>query len=339
MLKKASITVCGAGYWGKNLVKHFRELGALRGICDKRPAVIKSFSSLYPDVKITPSYAKILKDRSINAVAIAVPTPHHYEFAKKALLAGKHVFVEKPIALKLKHARELCRLARKRKLKLMVGHLLLYHPAVQKLKEIIRSKELGDIYYLYTQRLNLGQVRRDENALWSLAPHDISVLLELFTRRPVSVSAYGYSYIQKARGIEDVIFMNFKFSDGKAANIHLSWLDPHKVRRITLVGSKKMVVFDDMEQTDKVKIFDKGVENSKGRQNSPLVSSMVLRVGEVHVPYLENIEPLKAECLHFIQCVEKNEEPHSNGESGLEVLKILHAASVSLKSGGKSVRL
>ncbi len=339
MTKKPFLAVCGAGYWGKNLVRHFRELGVLGALCDSNPATLKNYAALYPDFKVTTSFSDILKDSSITAVAIAVPTPQHYEYAKRALLAGKHVFVEKPIALKVAHARELCRLAKKMKRRLMVGHLLLYHPAVLKLKEIIRTKELGEIYYLYTQRLNLGQIRKDENALWSLAPHDISVILELFPKKPVSVSAYGDSYIQTSKGIEDVIFMNFKFADRKAAHIHLSWLDPHKVRRITLVGSKKMVVFDDMEQTDKIKIFDKGVDVSSAKADSRLASAMVLRVGEVHAPFVDNIEPLRAECLHFIECIEKNKEPHSNGENGLAVLEILQAASKSLRSGGKSVRL
>ena len=339
MVQKPFLAVCGAGYWGKNLVKCFRELGVLKGICDKRPETLKAYSQLYPDLKITASFDEILKDDSFTAVAIAVPTPQHFEYARRALLAKKHVFVEKPIALKVAHAEELCRLAKRVKRKLMVGHLLLYHPAVRKLKEIIQTKELGEVYYLYTQRLNLGQVRKDENALWSLAPHDISVILELFPKRPVSVSAYGHSYIQASRGIEDVIFMNFKFADAKAAHIHLSWLDPHKVRRITLVGSKKMVVFDDMEQTDKIKIFDKGVDRASAKEDARLASAMVLRVGEVHVPYLENIEPLKAECLHFVECIEKGKRPHSDGENGLQVLKILHAASRSLKANGKSIRL
>ncbi len=336
MSKRASVAVCGAGYWGKNLVRHFRELGALKGLCDRRPELLSSFSSLYPDVRVTSSYDEILNDSSIDAVAVAVPSPSHYEFAKKALEAGKHVFVEKPIALDVRHAEDLCRLAKKKRLRLMVGHLLLYHPAVRKLKEILHSGELGETYYMYTQRLNLGQVRKDENALWSLAPHDISVILELFPKPPVSVSAHGFSYIQKARGIEDVIFMDFKFKDDKAAHIHLSWLDPHKVRRMTVVGSRKMVVFDDMEHTDKLKIFDKGVDLNGANE---MASSMVLRVGEVHAPYVENVEPLRAECLHFLECVEKNMKPHSDGENGLAVLRILQAASKSLKADGRTVRL
>jgi predicted dehydrogenase len=337
MSKKVSIGLCGVGYWGKNLAKHFHELGVLGGLCDRRPEVLRGFSDVYRSVPASRSYEDLLDNPAIDAVAVAVPTPEHYAFAKKALLAGKHVFVEKPIALKVAHAEELCRLAKKQKRHLMVGHLLLYHPAVLKLKEIIQRKELGDIYYLYTQRLNLGQVRKDENAMWSLAPHDISVLLYLFGRKPVSVSARGHSYIQKSRGIEDVIFMNFLFGDGRSAHIHLSWLDPHKVRRITLVGSRKMAVFDDMEQSDKLKVFDKGVDPAQA--NPSLVSSFVLRVGEVNAPYLENIEPLKAECAHFIDCIAHNRTPRSSGENGVEVLRILEAASRSLKRGGKDILL
>lgn len=337
MSKKVSVGLCGVGYWGKNLAKHFHELGVLGGLCDRRPDLLKSFADVYRSVPATKSYFELLKNPAIDAIAIAVPTPEHYAFAKQALLAGKHVFVEKPIALKVAHAEELVRLAKRQKRHLMVGHLLLYHPAVMKLREIIEKKELGDIFYLYTQRLNLGQVRKDENAMWSLAPHDISVLLYLFGKKPVSVSALGHSYIQKSRGIEDVIFMNFKFADGRSAHIHLSWLDPHKVRRITLVGSRRMAVFDDMEQSDKLKIFDKGVDPAKA--NSSLVSSFVLRVGEVHAPYLENIEPLKAECAHFIDCIGGRATPRSSGENGVEVLRILEAASRSLKLGGKGIKL
>ncbi len=339
MPKRPSIAVCGVGQWGKNLARHFNELGALTVICDRRSDLLKTAASTYQHVRMEPSFDALLEDSSIDGVVVAAPTPQHYPFAKKALLAGKHVFVEKPIALEVAHARELCRIAKQKKRKLMVGHLLLYHPAVLKIKEIIRSKELGELYYLYTQRLNLGQIRKDENAMWSLAPHDISVLLELFPSKPVSVSASGHCYIQKTKGIEDVIFMHFKFADGKSAHIHLSWLDPHKVRRITVVGSKKMVVFDDMEQTEKLRVFDKGVDHDRSGSDSALASAMVLRVGDVQVPYIENIEPLKAECAHFLECIEKDKRPHSDGENGLKVLQILEAASRSLKQGGKSIRL
>lgn len=336
--RKPVVALCGIGYWGKNLARHFHQLGVLGAICDKRPEALAPLAEVYKNVPLTSSYRDLLSNPAVDAIAVAVPTPDHFKFAKEALLAGKHVFVEKPIALKVRDARELCRIAKQKKRKLMVGHLLLYHPAVLKLREIIQSKELGEIYYLYTQRLNLGQVRKDENAMWSLAPHDISVLLYLFGKRPSTVSVHGHSYIQKSRGIEDVIFMNFSFADGKSAHIHLSWLDPHKVRRITLVGSEKMVVFDDMAPEEKVKIFDKGVDHKKSSLSS-LVSSFSLREGGVHAPNIDNIEPLKAECRHFIECLEKNREPRSNGENGLEVLQVLDAASRSLKAGGKAIRL
>ncbi len=334
-----SVGVCGAGYWGRNHVRQFRELGALKAVCDKRPEVLKYFSSAYPDVKACASYPDLLRDSSIRSIVLAVPTPEHYRMAKQALLAGKHVFVEKPLALKVEHARELCRLAKTKRLKLMVGHLLLYHPAVCKLKEMVENNELGDLYYLYTQRLNLGQIRKDENVLWSLAPHDISVLIELFAESPVSVSASGQCFIQKKKKIEDVVFIELRFKRNRSAYLHLSWLDPHKVRRITLVGSKKMVVFDDMETTDKIKIYDRGVDESANITASSLVSSMVLRLGDVHIPHLQNIEPLKAECRHFLDCLQKDIEPRSNGENGLKVLEIMNAASVSLRSGGRKIRL
>lgn len=339
MSHPVSLAVCGIGNWGKNLAKHFYQLGALTVICDSRADHLGTISGSYRGVRINTDYEEVLRDPSIDAVALAVPTPRHHEFARKALLAGKHVFVEKPIALEVRHAEELCAIADKRKLKLMVGHLLLYHPAHQKLREIIARKELGDIYYLYTQRLNLGQVRKDENAMWSLAPHDISVMLDLFNARPKSVSANGHSYIQRSRGIEDVIFMDFVFKDGRAAHIHLSWLDPHKVRRITLVGSRKMVVFDDMEPSEKLRIYDKGVDHDKSLSQPAGVSAMVLRVGEVHAPMVGNIEPLQVECGHFIECIQKDLKPRSDGRNGLEVLRILEAASRSLRAGGKSIRL
>lgn len=337
---KPRIAVCGVGYWGKNLAKHFHELGVLAGFCDKRPEALRVFQNLYPDAKFSSNCETLFQDSDIDAVAIALPTPEHYSFAKAALNAGKHVFVEKPIALKVKHAEDLCRIAALRKRKLMVGHLLLYHPAVRELKQIIHKKILGDTYYLYSQRLNLGQIRRDENALWSLAPHDISVILELFGKRIRWVSARGYTYIQKKQGIEDVIFMHFEFEDGKSAHIHLSWLDPHKVRRLTLVGSRKMVVFDDMETVDKVKLYDKGVDLPDGTpKDSAYIRSIPVRTGEVRTIPVDNIEPLKAECAHFADCVHYGREPYSNGWSGLAVLRLLDLATRSLKSAGKKIRV
>lgn len=338
MTSRPLIAVCGAGFWGKNHIKHFRNLGVLEAICDARHEALESFRKTDPTIRTTRRFEDILKDDKINGVVIALPTPLHYEFAKKALLAHKHVFVEKPITLKLRHAEDLCRIAVQVKKRLMVGHLLLYHPAVAMLKELVKSKELGEVYYLYAQRLNLGQVRKDENALWSLAPHDISVILELFGK-PKFVQAQGSSYIQRHKGIEDVIFMHFRFQDGRTAHLHLSWLDPHKVRRITLVGSKKMVVFDDMEPANKIKIYDRGVDHKKSSDADPLTSSMALRFGEINMPIIETVEPLLRECQHFLNCVKKDSQPHSDGHNGLEVIRIMQAATLSIGRGGRSVRL
>jgi predicted dehydrogenase len=211
----------------------------------------------------------------------------------------------------------------------MVGHLLIYHPVVDLLKEMIASGELGRIHYIYTQRVNLGVIRQDENALWSFAPHDLSVILELLNERPAVVSAHGESYIQK--NIEDVVFLSLHFSDGKMANIHLSWLDPHKVRKITIVGAKKMVVFDDMEASEKLKIYDKGVGSLSYDSYGEYLS---LRFGDITIPNIKMVEPLRAEAEHFIRCIESREKPKTGGRDGLEVVKILVAAQKSLRENG-----
>ncbi len=335
--KLPRIAVCGAGYWGKNHIKHFHALGVLKAICESNEKELAHLKALYPDVLPYSSFTELLKNPDIDAVSIAVPTPKHFLTAKEALLAKKHVFVEKPITLKASQALTLLKLAKKQKKKLMVGHLLLYHPAIQAMRDLIRSKTLGKVLYMYTQRLNLGQIRRDENAMWSLAPHDISILLDLFKSKPISVSARGHSYIQTKRGIEDVIFMHFTFADGVAAHIHLSWLDPHKVRKITLVGSKKMVVFDDMESVEKVRLFDKGADYSD--DGSMPSGPIPIRVGEASIVPIDKTEPLHAECAHFIDCIQNNKKPLSDGENGYAVLQLLEASNKSLKSNGKIVRV
>ena len=241
-------------------------------------------------------------------------------------MADKDVLVEKPMALNTKDAEEMLEIAEKRKRILMVGHLLIYHPVVDRLKEMVDSGELGRIYYIYTQRVNLGVIRQDENALLSFAPHDLSVILYLLEEEPMVVTAHGESYIQK--GIEDVVFLGLQFSDGKMANIHLSWLDPHKLRRITIVGSKKMVVFDDMEASEKLKIYDKGVKNLSYDTYGEYLS---LRFGDITIPSIKMVEPLRAEAEHFIQSIESRKEPKTGGRDGLKVVKILMAAQESLK--------
>ena len=257
-----NVAVVGAGYWGKNLVRNFATAKrcSLKYICDLDEKILASQKKNFPAVQTALRLEDVLGS-DVEAVVIAVDVPRHFEVAKKCLDAGKHVYVEKPLTLKVFESNILVELAEKKNLKLMVGHLLEYHPAVNYIKELINSGELGQPYYMYTQRVNLGIIRQNENAWWSLAPHDISVICYQLGSKPVSVSAWGQSYLQK--GIEDVVFASVKFEDGKMANIHCSWLDPHKIRKMTVVGSEKMVTFDDMEASEKIRIWDKGAAIKK----------------------------------------------------------------------------
>jgi predicted dehydrogenase len=259
----------------------------------------------------------------------------HFELARRALASGKDVFVEKPMTLTYEHAVELVEAADAGERILMVGHLLEYHAGVDKMKELLDTGELGEPYYLYSERLNLGRIRSDENALWSLAPHDISIILYLLGEEPISVAAQGAAYIRP--DIEDVVFLGMRFPGNRFAQIHVSWLDPHKVRRTTLVGSKRMVVFDDMQGSEKIRIYDKGVD-----PNGMYVAyseSLTLRFGEVIVPALKMTEPLKRECEHFVECVKNRTTPRSDGRDGMRVVRVLDAAQRSLKSGGLPVTL
>ncbi len=332
-----NMAVVGTGNWGRNLVRNFYEMeeANLKICCDLNEALLSKTREKYPLVKITTDYDEVLRNEEIEAVVIATSTSTHFDLAKKALEAKKHIFVEKPFTVSYKQAQELVNLAKEKKKKLMVGHLLEYHPAVIEMKRRLSQNEIGKVYYLYSERLNLGKVRTMENALWSLAPHDISVMLYLLNSEPVEVSAYGGVFLQRKEKIEDVVFVNTRLENGVVANFHLSWLDPNKVRRITLVGSEKMMVFDDMESRDKLKIFDKELI----RNNLKDGVEFNIRYGDIYVPKIEVSEPLKLECLHFIDCIKNNKTPRSDGEDGLRVVRILGAAQESLDKGGMPVRM
>lgn len=332
-----NIGVIGCGAWGANLVRNFYENpeANLLYCCDSNPEILRNIAQKYPEVNTVSNLEKVLDNKDIQAVVIATPLATHFQIAKKALEAKKHVYIEKPIASRSQEARELIDTARRVKRYLMVGHLLKYHPAVVKLKELIRSKELGEVYYVYSQRVNLGKIRQHENALWSFAPHDISVILYLIEEEPETVNAIGESYLQK--GIEDVVFVTLRFKNKKIAHIQLSWLDPHKIRKVTIVGSKKMAVFDDMETTEKIKIYDKGA--ILPGQFLSYAETITLRKGDIYIPYLKMEEPLKIECQHFLDCIQKNKKPLTDGEDGLRVVRILEAAQKSLKNQGRPVRL
>jgi len=332
-----NVGLIGVGYWGPNLARVFSELpeSSLRTICDKRRDRLKTMKVSFPNVKVTQDYRSLPDDPELEAVAIATEAQHHYQIAKECLLASKHVFVEKPLALNSHECKDLIDIAKAKKRILMVGHLLEYHPAVRKLKEIIDSGELGGIYYIYSQRVNLGEIRRYENALWSFGPHDISVILYLLGEEPESVNARGESYLQE--NIEDVVFLNLHFGDKKMAQVHISWLDPHKIRKTTIVGSKKMVVFDDMESSEKIRIYDKGAD-SPGKYAS-YGDSITLRIGDIIIPKIDMKEPLKIECQHFLECIRENKSPLSDGADGLRVVRVLEAAQKSMENHGALVKL
>jgi predicted dehydrogenase len=331
------VAVVGIGGWGKNLARNYSQLpeANLRYVCDLDQAKLDQAARQYPGSKLTRNFDELLEDESLQAVVIATTAPAHFALAKRVLEAGKDVYVEKPLVLDVGHAEELIRIASENKRILMVGHLLEYHPVVNRLKDMIKNGELGQVYYIYAQRLNLGTVRGDENALWNFAPHDISSILYMLGQEPTDVSARGQCYLQK--DIEDVVFLSLNFANKAMAHIQVSWLDPHKTRKITIVGSRKMAVFDDLEANEKLRIYDKGAQVSTDYDS--FAEYVGLRFGDILVPYIKVSEPLRLECLHFLECVRTRRKPVSDGYDGLRVVKVLDAAQRSLKANGEPVRI
>ena len=328
--KCSSIAVVGAGNWGKNLVRNFFELGVLKAICDENLASLKQMQNMYPSCDLIDSLKDVLASKDIPAIAIATPAETHFDVAREALLAGKHVFVEKPLTLSEKDAEELIVLSRKNKLILMVGHLLQYHPAFIKLKELAVRGDLGRINYIYSHRLNLGKIRREENILWSFAPHDISMILALAGEEPESVIATGGNYLHKK--IADVTTTHLEFSSGLKAHVFVSWLHPFKDQKLVVVGDQKMAVFDDtLPWEEKLLIYPHHVN---WENNVPVPTRGVPE--RVSIPYAE---PLKIECEHFLDCIEKRKPALTNGEEGLRVLKVLNASERSLNQNGSRINL
>ena len=326
------VAVVGVGGWGKNLARNYFQIPdcKLKYICDTDTSKLEQLSLQLPGTLTSTRFQDLLDDTDVQAIVIATPAPTHHELCKAALEAGKDVYVEKPFVLKVEEAEELIKLAEQEGRILMVGHLLEYHPVVTQLKQMIESNELGDVYYIYNQRVNLGTVRNDENALWNFAPHDISSILYLLGKEPTDVAARGQCYLQN--GIEDVVFLTINFNDQSMAHIHVSWLDPHKIRKITIVGSKKMAVFDDLEGNEKLRIYDKGAAQN-GDYNT-FAEYITLRFGDITIPYVKVGEPLRLECEHFLACVRERKQPVSDGRDGLRVTKVLDAAQQSLKNNG-----
>ena len=324
------IGVVGLGYWGPNLARNFDRLpdAELAWLCDESDEARERFGRAFPAARTTAVIDELLGDESLDAVALATPVPTHAALACRVLEAGKHCFVEKPLAQSVEEGERVVDAARAADRVLMVGHLLEYHPGVEKMNALVESGELGEVRYIYSNRLNLGQLRRDENALWSLGAHDVSVILRLAAEEPYECRATGESYVNE--GVEDVVFCYLRFPSGLAAHMHLSWLDPHKERRFTVVGSKRMATFDDMELERKLSIYDKGFD-----EDYSSYGEYIARSGDISSPRVSNEEPLRIECRHFLECVRDGAEPRSGGESGLRVVRVLEALQQSLRESSR----
>lgn len=335
--RRVGVAVVGCGHWGKNLVRVLASLPGsdLRWACDVDEGRLRWISGRHPGVPVTADLGRVLADPSVEAVVLSTAAITHVELGVRVLGAGKHLYVEKPLALSVEGARAIVRAADAAGLTLMAGHLLLYHPAVRYLRALVEGGELGDLHYVYCQRVNLGVVRADENALWSLAPHDVSVLNRLLGGLPESVAARGQAYLQS--GVEDVVFVNLRYPGGRMGHLQVSWLDPHKVRRMTLVGSRKMAVFDDAQASEKVRVYDKGAEISQ--DYATFGEYLGLRNGDVVIPQLPAVEPLLVEAEHFLACVRDGRRPETDGYDGLDVVRVLAAATRSLAADGAPVAL
>lgn len=335
-LKSIRIAQVGYGYWGPNLARNFHGLAGaeLAYVVDANPEVLARVRRLYACTTTT-AFADVLADEQVHAVVIATPARSHYELVRTALAAGKHVFVEKPLAMSVTEGRALVDLAAVQGRILMVGHVFEYNPAVRYIKEAMQAGELGDLYYLYSRRVNLGRVQSDVNALWSIAPHDISIALYLLEQMPEAVSCHGASCLNGQ--VEDVIFLTLHFAGNVLCHIHVSWLDPSKVRELTVVGSRKMIVYDDVSTEGKVRIYDKGVY----RKGDPIYGEFQYKLhsGDILIPRIDMQEPLGLECAHFVECIRTGQRPLTDGENGLRVVAVLEAGQRSLNRGGEKTEV
>ncbi len=320
------IAVIGAGYWGKNIIRNMAELGRLKYVCDSDSKRLREIEERYKDINVTSDYTVVLQDKEVRGVMIATPAVTHYRVAKDVLLSDKNVFVEKPLSINIEDAEELVLLAKKRQLKLMVGHILHYHPAVKKIKDMVFAGELGRIYYLFSNRLNIGKIRTEENILWSFAPHDISLILSIVQDEPIDVISRGNNYLQN--DVEDVTITYLKFRNGINAHIFVSWLNPFKEQKFVVIGSQGMLVFDDTLKDGKLSLYRHNIEWEKGQ-------IPIAKKAEMEIIQIDNLEPLKEECQHFLRCIDEGIDVITSGDEGLRVLRVLKSAQESLKSSSK----
>jgi len=336
MQKIINIAVIGCGYWGPNLIRNFRSVPNcnLVAVCDMKAERLSHMQNLYSGIKITADYREVVENSDIHAVAIATPVFSHLELGRQALLGGKHTFIEKPMASSSAQCRELIGLAEKKGLTLMVGHTFIYSTPVRKIKEIVDYGDIGELLYVTSQRLNLGLFQKDINVAWDLAPHDVSIILFVMGHAPSSVNCQGKEHMHS--GVEGVTNMSLNFSNGGFATVQSSWLDPNKVRRMTFVGTKRMILYDDNEPLEKIKIYDKRVEVPP-HYDTFAEFQFAYHYGDMYAPYLNQVEPLKVQCQHFLDCIKTGEKPLSSGLEGLQVVQVLEAASESLRRGGAKV--
>ena len=338
MDKVMNVAVAGCGYWGPNLIRNFSSLPGCRvkQVCDTEENRLAHMKKLYPSVGTTTKFEDLVNDKELDAIVVATPVHLHHGLGKKSLLAGKHTFIEKPMATSSADCEELVSLAAKKNLTLMVGHTFIYSTPVRKIKEIVDSGEIGEVQYISSRRLNLGLFQKDINVTWDLAPHDISIILYLIGRPPASINCQGKAHVNLC--IEDVTNMSLNFDNGGFAIIHSSWLDPNKVREMIIVGSKKMIVYNDNEPLEKIKIYDKRVE-APPHYDTFAEFHYSYHYGDAHIPYLQQVEPLKVETQHFLDCIRNEKKPETSGLDGLRVVQILEAASRSLKADGAKVEI
>jgi len=334
-MTRLRLGVIGAGAWGKNHVRTVAGLAdaQLTAVCDTNPGTRAKVAQQYPGTHVTDDVGDLLG--RVDAAIVASPAASHARIALQCVEARKPCLVEKPFALSVADAEAVARAAAASGVPVLAGHLLLFHPAVERLRALVQGGELGRVYYLYGLRVNLGQVRADENALWSFGPHDVSVALYLLDEGPTRVAAQGRSYLQP--GVEDVVFLTMEFASGVLGHIQLSWLDPHKERKLTVVGARKMVVFDDMETREKLRVYDKGVDRPP--EYGSYGESLAIREGDIFIPKIPSVEPLAAELAHFVRVARGTERPRASAEDGVRVVRVLDAASRSLAAGGGPVSL
>jgi len=336
--KPINVAVIGCGYWGPNLIRNFKTLPEcnVKTVCDLDKDRLSHMKALYPDVETTTEFDRVVKDPAVDAIVVAVPVRYHFEISKAVLEAGKHVFIEKPMASSVNECKELLKLSIRENLILMLGHTFIYSPPVRKVKEIIDCGDVGDIQYISSRRLNLGLFQSDINVAWDLAPHDISIILHILGQVPVSVNCQGKAHFNSE--IEDVTNMTLNFANGGFATIQSSWLDPIKIREMTFVGSRRMLVYDDLEPIEKIKIYDKRVETPP-HYDTFAEFHYSYHHGDMYSPYINQYEPLKRGCQEFLNCIKTGAKPESSGWEGLQVVQILEATSKSLKAGGAKIEL